>query len=58
MEMAAVVQYILTAVQSFGSPDCYNKSLMTILGLTGVLFWEHMKRQIIVFSEDNSYLSA
>ena len=34
--MTAVIQYILTSAQSFGSQD--NKSLMTILGLAGVLF--------------------
>ena len=33
MEMAAVIQYVLTSAQSFGSQDYYNKSLMTILGL-------------------------
>ena len=37
-EMVAVIQYILTSAQSFGSQDYYNKSLMTILGLAGVLF--------------------
>ena len=37
-EMTAVIQYILTSVQSFGSQYYYNKSLMTILGLAGVLF--------------------
>ena len=36
--MTAVIQYILTSAQSFGSQDYYNKSLMTILGLAGVLF--------------------
>ena len=34
--MTAVIQYILTSTQSFGSQDYYNKSLMTILA--GVLF--------------------
>ena len=33
-----VIQYILTSAQSFGSQDHCNKSLMTILGLAGVLF--------------------
>ena len=36
--MNDVIQYILTSTQSFGSQDYYNKSLMTILGLAGVLF--------------------
>ena len=31
----------MTAAQSFGSPDYYNISLMTILGLAGVLFCEN-----------------
>ena len=38
IEMTAVIQYILTAVQSLGSQDYYTKSRMTILGLAGVLF--------------------
>ena len=33
--------YILTSAQSFGSQDYYNKSLMTIPGLAGVLFCEN-----------------
>ena len=41
MEMTAVIQYILTSAQSFGSQDYCNKSLMTILGLAGVLFCEN-----------------
>ena len=41
MEMTAVVRYILTAAQSFGSQDYYKKSRMTILRLAGVLFWEN-----------------
>ena len=36
--MPAVIQYVLTSAQSFGFQDYYNKSLMTILGLAGVLF--------------------
>ena len=36
--MIDVFQYILTSAQSFGSQDYYNKSLMAILGLAGVLF--------------------
>ena len=36
--MSAVIQYILTSAESFGSQDYYDKSLMTILGLAGVLF--------------------
>ena len=41
MEITAVIQYILTAAQSFGSQDYYNKSLMMILGLAGVSFCEN-----------------
>ena len=41
MGMTAVTQYILTAAQSFGSQDYYNKFLMTILWLAGVLFCEN-----------------
>ena len=36
--MTAVIQYILTSAQSFGSQYYYNKSLMMILGLAGILF--------------------
>ena len=36
--MIDVFQYILTSAQSFGSQDYYNKTLMAILGLAGVLF--------------------
>ena len=38
VDMAAAIQYILTAAQSLGSQDYYKKSRMTILGLAGVLF--------------------
>ena len=40
--MTAVVQYILTFLfaRLFGSQDYYNKSLMTILRLAGVLFFK------------------
>ena len=41
MEMTDVIQYILTSVQSFGSQDYHNNSLMTILGLAGILFCEN-----------------
>ena len=41
MEMTVVIQYILTATQSFGSQDYCKKSRMTILGLAGVLFYEN-----------------
>ena len=41
MEMAAAIQYILTAAQLLGSQDYYKTSRMTILGLTGVLFCEN-----------------
>ena len=34
----ALVQYILTSAQSFGSQDYYKKSLVMMLGLAGVLF--------------------
>ena len=38
MGMTVVIQDILTSAQSFGSQDYHNKSLMTILGIVGVLF--------------------
>ena len=41
VEMAAAIQYILTAAQSLGSQDYYKKSRMTILELAGVLFCEN-----------------
>ena len=41
MKMTAVIQYILTSAQLFGFQDYYDKSLMTILGLAGVLFCEN-----------------
>ena len=43
MEVTVVIQYILTATQSFGSRDYYKKSRMTILGLAGVLFYENQQ---------------
>ena len=52
MEMTAVIQYILTSVQSFGSQDYCNKSLMMILENAGVLFYENEQtctKWIIVF---------
>ena len=36
--MTTVFQYILTSAQSFGYQDYFYQSLMTILGLAGVLF--------------------
>ena len=41
MEITVVIQYILTATQSFDSQDHCKKSRMMILGLTGVLFYEN-----------------
>ena len=41
MKMTAVIQYILTAAQSFGSQDYCKRSRMTILGLAYVLFCEN-----------------
>ena len=38
MDMMAAIQYILTAAESLGSQVYYKMSLMTILGLAGVLF--------------------
>ena len=38
IDMAAAIQYILTAAQSLGSQVYYKLSRMTILGLVGVLF--------------------
>ena len=64
-EMVAVIQYILTSAQSFGSQDYYNKSLMTILGLAGpgcrctILQNEQTwTKWIIVCSNENTYLGA
>ena len=36
--MTADIQYILTLAESFGSHDYHNKSLISTLGLAGVLF--------------------
>ena len=41
MEMAAAIQYILTAAQSSGSQDYYKKFRMMILRLAGVLLCEN-----------------
>ena len=41
MEITVVIQYILTATQSFDSQDYCKKSRMMILRLTGVLFYEN-----------------
>ena len=41
MEVTAVIQYILTSPQSFGSQDYHNKSFMMIVGLASVLFCEN-----------------
>ena len=41
MEITVIIQYILTATQSFGSQDYCKKSGMKILGLDGVLFYEN-----------------
>ena len=41
MDITAVIQYILTVAQSFGSEDYYNRSVMMILGLAGLLFCEN-----------------
>ena len=44
-EVAAVIQYILTATQSSVSQDYYNKFLMLmILGLAGALFSTKISR--------------
>ena len=61
MDMTAAIQYILTAAQSLGSQVYYKKSLMTILGLAGVLFCENeqaLTKWIIICSEENTYLDA
>ena len=61
MKMTAAIQYILTAAQSLGSKDYYNKSRMTILGLAGVLFFgkeQTQTKQIVVCTEENTYLDA
>ena len=41
LDMTAAIQYILTAAQLLGSQVYYKKSLMSILGLAGVLFCEN-----------------
>ena len=38
--MTAIIPYILTSAQSFGSQDYYTKSIMTLLWLACVLFCE------------------
>ena len=48
MDMTAVIQYLLTSAQSFGSQDYYKKSLMTILGLAGVLFCDYCLTKISI----------
>ena len=61
MDMTAAIQYILTAAQSLGSQVYYKRSLMTILGLAGVLFCENeqaLTKWIIICSEENTYLDA
>ena len=44
MEMAAVVQHILTSAPLFGPQDYYKKSLMMILGLAGDLFCKNEQK--------------
>ena len=61
MEMTAAIQDILTEAQSLGSLNCYKKSRMTILGLSGILFCENeqvQKKRIIECSEENIYLTV
>ena len=42
MKITVVIQYILTATQSFGSQDyCTKTRMMMILGFAGVLFYEN-----------------
>ena len=41
VDMAAAIQYILTAAQSLGSRVYYKKSRLTIFELAGVLFCEN-----------------
>ena len=41
MEMADLIQYILTTAQSFGSQDYNNKSLHMTFGLAGLLLLEN-----------------
>ena len=60
MAMTAAIQYILTSAQSFGSQDYYNKCLMTILGIAGVLCENEQTwtKWIIVRSEENAKMGA
>ena len=58
-EKSAIFEYILTAVQSFGSQDDNTKSLIMILGVAGVSFCENEKTLIkwtTVCSKENTYL--
>ena len=62
MEITAAIHYILTTAQSFGSQDCYNKSLIMILNLADVLLCENeqkfIKRIIINRSKKNTYVGC
>ena len=60
-EIPAVIPSILTAARLLGSRDYHNKSLMMILGITGVLFCKIEQTYIewiIVYSIENTYLGA
>ena len=59
--MTAVIHYILTPAQSFGSQSYYKKSQMIILGLADLLFFQNEQawtKWIMVCSEENTYLDA
>ena len=50
MEITALIQYILTAAQSFGYfTNYYNKFLKMILGLAGVLFCKNEQTNGLLF---------
>ena len=62
MAITAIIQYILTAAQSFDFQDCYYKPLITIFGLAGVLFCKKNEqiqiKLISVCLKDNTCLGA
>ena len=47
MGITAVIQFLLTAAQLFGSQDYYNKSLMMILGLAWGNVWSFVRKKIL-----------
>ena len=61
MAVTAAIQYVLTSAQSFGPQDYYNKCLMSILGIAGVLLCKNEQtwtKWIIAHSEENAKMDA